>query len=470
MTHLGVFSIEPVVTEPVHTAYRRIITPIPAPDSVPLLKTWRARSPRSLEGMPPVLWHRAEGFTVLDGFGNQWLDFSSGILVANAGHGREEIRRAVSRVLDQGLLFSYFPNEYEVRLADTLSRLAPPGLDKVLLLITGAEAVENIVKIARKYGKTCPEERTGVLSFTGSFHGRTLGAQMIGGLPELKAWMGRQDPSVIEVPFPNCSRCPCGRTRYDACESECFSRIEETLDDKGFPPERVALVITETYLGGEAAFAPKGYMQRLREWCTRNGVLLAFDEVQASFGRTGRWFGFEHYDVVPDLAALGKGITSSLPLSCVLGSETLMDLFPPGQLSSTQAGNPVCAAAALENIRLLEHEGLVERADRMGRVLGRELEGLKAQFPDRIASVQGKGLVWAVAFQQGPSGTPDPALAMDVVAGAIRKGLMLTSPIGPARANIKIMPPLPIPEDAILDGVRALSEAVQKASGYRPRP
>ncbi len=469
MTNPGEFFIEPVVTEIVQTQFRRITTPIPAPGSVPLLKTWRDRSPRSLRGMPPVLWHRAEGFQVFDGFGNQWLDFSSGILVANAGHGREEIRRAISQVVDQGLLFSYFPNEYEARLVDTLSRLAPPGLDKVLLLVTGGEAVENMIKIGRKYGKECCiSERTGILSFTGSFHGRTMGAQMVGGLPELKRWMGWTDPSVFMLPFPNCSRCPCRRSRYDGCESECFSLIEEALHRGGSSPEQIALVITETYQGGEAVFAPKGYMQRLREWCTQHGVLLAFDEVQASFGRTGRWFGFEHYEIIPDLVAMGKGITSSLPLSCVLGSETLMDLFPAGQLSSTQAGNPVCAAAALENIRLLEEERLVEHADRMGTVLGRELLRLKARFPERIAFVHGKGLVWSVSFRRGHPPVADPVMAMDVVAESIRKGLMLTSPIGPEKAGIKIMPPLTITEEAIQDGVCALGEAIQKAIEARP--
>ncbi len=210
----------------------------------------------------------------------------------------------------------------------------------------------------------------------------------------------------------------------------------------------VAGVILETYQGGSAAFAPVEYMRALREWCTRNGALLVCDEVQAGFGRTGTMFGFEHYGIVPDLATFGKGISSSLPLAAVVGRADIMDLHPPGSMTSTHTGNPVCCAAALASINLVVKEDLAGNACRMGAIMHSELRRLGSRFP-QIGCVDGKGLVAGIACVKPGTKDPDGDLAWKVVERCIEKGVLLFSPVGFGGGTVKICPPLVINEEAL---------------------
>jgi 4-aminobutyrate aminotransferase/diaminobutyrate-pyruvate transaminase/4-aminobutyrate aminotransferase/(S)-3-amino-2-methylpropionate transaminase len=286
---------------------------------------------------------------------------------------------------------------------------------------------------------------------------------MIGGIPELKQWIGHIDPSIYIVPFPNCYRCPCSKLNYENCAEECFSLIEQRLNEMKVKPSEICAVITESYQGGEALFAPKDYIRLLSEWCRKYEVLLVFDEVQSGFGRTGKLFAFEHYDVIPNLIACGKGITSSLPLSCVIGESRLLDSFEPGEMTSTHAANPVCSAAAIANIEVLIKENLVQKANELGQIMFQELKKIWDLFPDRIGYVQGAGLVWAVNIVKNGTKESDSELALDVVRRSIRKGLIITTPIGPDNATIKIKPPLTITENAIRDGALAFSEAIKES-------
>jgi len=459
------FEIKSEKVKKVETPFRRIVTDIPAPESLPILEKLRKYEPISMSGQPPIVWDHAENFQVYDKYGNKWLDWSSGVLVANAGHGRKEIREAIIRTAEKSLLHTYlFPNESRAMLVEKLVEIAPKGVDRVFLLTTGSEAVENTIKVSRQYGqKIGGKKKIGIVSFTGAFHGRTMGAQMIGGIPALKEWIGYQDPGMYVLPFPNCFRCPLGRLHYEGCEGECFSLIDKGLEERNTRADEIAAVITESYQGGEALFAPKGYIRLLSEWCRKHEILLVFDEVQAGFGRTGKWFAFEHYDVVPNLIACGKGITSSLPLSCVIGESKVMDVFGAGEMTSTHAANPVCVAAALANIDALRKDNLVKNAYEMGLVMCRELNKIWKSFSDHIGYAQGKGLVWAIHMVKNGTRESDPDRAFDVGRRAIQKGLMITSPLGPGYGSIKVMPPLTITEEAILDGASALREAIEES-------
>lgn len=422
----------------IRTRFRRIVTPIPVPASKPLLRELRAREPLSMSGQPPVVWDEAEGVAVRDRWGNQWLDWSSGVLVANAGHGRKEIVDAIVAQARTGVLHHYcFPGRPRAELVRELARWAPRGLSKVFLLTTGAEAVECAIKLARKRGGP---GRPVIVSFENGFHGRTLGAQLAGGIPALKDWTPRLDRDFVQVPFPDGPR----------------SRFAPEVE-----PRRVAAVLMETYQGGSAAFAPTAYVKALRRWCDRRGALLIFDEVQAGFGRTGRKFGFEHYGVTPDLLCCGKGISSGLPLSALIGRPELLDQYPPGSMTSTHSGNPVAAAASLANLRLLRRERLVENAARVGRILHRELATLVRRFPRVLGALHGKGLVAALHVVR--AGRPDAALAGDIVRRCVEKGLLLFSPVGPGGACVKICPPLVITADAVREGARVLAEAIDEA-------
>ena len=434
----------------IETKYRHIVTEIPAPGSVPILEKLRRYEPRSMSGQPPVIWDRAEGVQVYDRWGNKWLDWSSGVVVTNSGHGHPEIRRAMTERIEHGLVHNYcFPSEIRAELAAHLAAAAPEGLEKVFLLTTGSEACECALKLARTHGRTISDEKKVLVTFHNAFHGRTLGSQMAGGIPSLKTWIGNLDKDIVQVPFPDGFRCP--DTRFEV--------FLEALDELGVAPDSVAGVMTETFQGGNASFAPTEYMQELRAWCDEHRALLIFDEVQAAFGRTGRYWGFDHYETVPDLICCGKGISSGMPLSAVIGRPDVMDLYPPGSMTSTHTGNPVCSAAALANLRIIENEGLVEHSRKMGEVLQPPLRELGQRFSDHVGAVHGRGLVASLHMVHPGGIEPNPELANAIVNRCVQKGLLMFAPVGYAGASVKIAPPLVIEEDAIREGISVLEEA-----------
>jgi 4-aminobutyrate aminotransferase/diaminobutyrate-pyruvate transaminase/4-aminobutyrate aminotransferase/(S)-3-amino-2-methylpropionate transaminase len=448
------YDLTPKSVPPVETAYRRIATALPVPESLPILERLARYEPVAMRGQPPILWDRAEGFQVWDAYGNCWVDWSSGVLITNAGHGRAPIAEAVARQAAKRLLTSYcFPSEIRAQLVERLATLLPDPLKKVFLLTTGSEAVECAIKLCRTYGvKLGGRAKHIIVSYDKAFHGRTLGAQQAGGIPALKEWIVNLDPGFVQVPFPD------GFWNEDTS----FESFERHLFEQGVEPQNVAGVILETYQGGSAAFAPRPYMQALRQWTSGHKALLVCDEIQAGFGRTGTLWGFQHYGIVPDLACFGKGISSSLPLSAVVGRPDVMDLFGPGTMTSTHTGNPVCCAAALASIELVVEENLAANAGRVGGLLHEKLRGMKARYP-QIGCVQGKGLVAGVICIRPGSKEPDGDLAWEVVGRSVEKGVLMFSPVGFGGSTIKICPPLVITEEALLDSLAGFEEAFAEA-------
>lgn len=444
------YDLTPRTVPTVRTKQRRIVTRIPVPESLPVLRKLRKVEPRSMSGQPPIIWDRAKGCTIQDAWGNRWLDFSSGVLVTNVGHGHPQIVRAVTAQARKPLLHNYcFPSQLRADLAGELVRAAPKGIDKCFLLTTGSEAVECALKLARTWGRTRGGDRKiGIVGFEQAFHGRTLGSQMAGGVPKLKDWIVNLDPAMWHAPFPD---------GYWV-EDTRFDGFLEALARQGVTPDQVAGVVTETYQGGNASFAPPEYMRELRRWCTDHDVLLVMDEVQAGFGRTGKFWGFQHYGLTPDLIACGKGISSSLPLSCVLGRAEIMDQYAPGSMTSTHSGSPLPVVAALASLRVLHDEKLVQNAARVGRVMHRELARLQAKYPSRLGHVHGRGLVASLHMIRQDRKAPDPELASAVVRRSVEKGLMLFSPVGVS--CVKIAPPLCITEEQVLEGCEVLNEAL----------
>lgn len=449
------YSLTPKEVPTVETEYRRIVTKIPVPESLPILEELRTYEPASMTGQPLVVWDRADGFQVYDKWGNMWLDFSSGVLVTSAGHGRKELIDAIVGQAQHGLLHNYcFPSEMRARLAKRLVDLCPEKLTKAFILTTGSETTECAIKLAKTYGqKVGGSGKNVVVTFENAFHGRTLAAQLAGGIPSLKEWINPKDPSFVQVPFPD---------GYH-CKDTSFDYFLAGLAEKGVKPSQVAAVMTETYQGGGASFAPTEYVQALAEWCKKHDIVLIFDEVQAGFGRTGAFWGWEHYGVVPDLVCLGKGITSSLPLSAVLGRADLMDQFPPGSMTSTHTGNPICCAAALASLDLIENENLVERCAAVGQVMQDELDKVMAKHPEVVGARHGKGLVAGLHMRKPGTNEPDGDLAFAVVARCIEKGLLLFSPVGVNGSTIKIAPPLVITEEAVREGVAVVEQCLEEA-------
>ena len=449
------YSLTPKRVARVETAFRRIVTEFPVPQSIPILKKLQALEPVAMRGQPPVVWAHARGFQVADAWGNQWIDWSSGVLITNAGHGRREIVDAISEHASSELLTNYcFPSEIRMRMVERLTGMLPAPLEKVFLLTTGSETVECAIKLCRAYGvRAGGRPKHVIVSFDNGFHGRTLGAQQAGGIPALKEWIVNLDPGFVQVPFPDGFR----------TEDNSFEGFERALSARHIRPEDVAGVMLETYQGGSAAFAPVPYMQSLRQWCTDHNALLVCDEVQAGFGRTGKLWGFEHYGIVPDLALFGKGISSSLPLSAVAGRADVMDLHPPGSMTSTHTGNPICCAAALASIDLLQKEGLTENARKIGEILHEGLGELASRFP-QIGHVHGKGLVAGVSCVKPGTKEPDSDLAWDVVERSIERGVLMFSPVGYKGATVKIAPPLVIPEAAMRESLEVLEQAFAESA------
>jgi len=452
--------LEPRPVQRIETRYRRIVTPLPAPETVPILEKLYRYEPVAMRGQPPIVWDRAEGFQVYDVAGNCWIDWSSGVLITNAGHGRPEVIEAIERQIRKPLLATFaFASEVRARLVERLVRLLPEPLNKVFLFSTGSEAIECAIKFARTYGvRKGGKEKHVIVSFLQAFHGRTLGAQLAGGFPELKEWIVNLDPGFVQVPFPD------GYWVDDIS----FDFFLHCLDELGIRPRQVAAVLMETYQGATACFAPPEYVRQLRQWCDENDVLLIFDEIQAGFGRTGKLFAFEHYGVTPDLATFGKGMSGSLPQSACAGRADVLDLHPPLSMTNTHAGNPVCCAATLANLDLIEREGLVERSARLGQLLHDRLRQMKARFP-HIGYVAGKGLVAGIGCVIPGTRKPDGALAREIVRRAMEKGVLMFAPVGYGGATLKICPPLVIPEDALVESLEAFEEAFAEAIEARTK-
>ncbi|MCC7495929.1 MAG: aspartate aminotransferase family protein [Bryobacterales bacterium] len=438
----------------VETKFRRIVTEIPVPESITILERLHDVEPRAMRGQPPVVWDHARGFQVYDAWGNCWLDWSSGVLITNAGHGRQEIIDAITAQARHGLLTNYcFPSEIRARLCERIAGLLPRPLEKVFLLTTGSETVECAVKLCRTHGiQVGGRAKNIIVSYGKAFHGRTLGSQLAGGIPALKEWIVNLDPGFVQVEFPD----------GFWTEDTSFEFFEKSLAAQGVNPDNVAGVILETYQGGSCAMAPVAYMKALRQWCDRHRALLVCDEVQAGFGRTGTMFGFEHYGIVPDLATFGKGISSSLPLSAIVGREDVMDLHPAGSMTSTHTGNPICCAAALASLDLVVKEDLAGNARVMGSLLHQRLNALKAKYP-HVGATIGTGLVAALICVKPGTREPDGDLAFEVVRRSMEKGLLMFSPVGVNGSTVKIAPPLVITAEAIEESCTVLEEAFSEA-------
>jgi len=449
------FSITPRDVPTVKTKYRRIHGQLPHPASLATLEALRRFEPQSMRGQPPVVWDRAEDIFVFDKYGNQWLDWSSGVLVTNAGHGPLEIRQAIIDQVNSGLLHNYcFPSEERAQLVERLAGLAPQGLDKVFLLTTGSEATECALKLARAHGiGVGGKAKIGLVGFDRGFHGRTLGSQQVGGMAPQKSWIVNLDPAILTVPFPD------GYWQEDTR----FETFLDALQSRGLKPENIAGVMMESYQGVGPDFAPTAYVHQLADWCKQHSVALIFDEVQAGFGRTGKFWAFEHYGVTPDIICCGKGISSSLPLSAVIGRTAIMDQFPPGSMTSTHTGNPVCCAAALASVNKIVNHDLTGNAARLEPVLRAGLERIQRRHPAVVGHITARGLVAGLQTVKPGQKEPNHDLAHAIIEKCYQKGLLLFAPVGAWGQTVKIAPPLTIPQDAMEEGLEVLSQAVDES-------
>jgi 4-aminobutyrate aminotransferase-like enzyme len=455
---MAVYDLTPVEVKKVESKYRRICTKIPVPESIPIFQELAKSEPRSMAGQPPIVWDKAEGFSVYDKWGNRWIDWSSGVLITNAGHGRKEICERLKKIIEQNLLSTYvFVHERRMELTKALRMISPdPENYQVFLLSTGSEATENCIKLAKTYGleKHGPSKNV-IVSFDNAFHGRTLGAQLAGGIPRLKKWIGNLDPSFVQVPFPD------GYKNEDSR----FELFLEKIKEKEVDAKNICGVISESYQGVGPDFMPLEYARKLEAFCRENDIILIMDEVQAGFGRTGKMFAYEHYGIKPDLVACGKGITSSLPLSAVIGRKDIMGLYPPGSMTSTHSASPLAVASALENLEIIRRDKLVENSFKMGQIMNPALQEIQKKYPKVLGCFQGRGLVAGIQAVKSGTKTPDPDLAQKINVACLQKGLLMFAPVGIAGECVKIAPPLCITKEALLESLNVFREAVEQVIG-----
>lgn len=461
------FNMEPHKVPIVNTKYRRIVTEIPARESLSILDQLHRCEPISMSGQLPVIWGSAHDVNVYDPYGNMWLDFSSGVVVANSGHGNPEVIKALQKQLDSCLLHSYcFPNLPRTELVKVITDNCPEPLEKAFLLCTGSEAAECAIKLSRTYGKIRREDKVQIISFDDGFHGRTLGSLQVGGTPAAKHWVTHLDPDMIQVPFPNSFKYDwADETAPDYSDEKCFAMFMQFLLERGGEVERIAAIMCETFQGSWVQLMPKGFVKLLRAFAKQNDILLILDEIQAGFGRTGKLFGFEHYDVVPDIILLGKGLSGSLPVSAVVGRKDIMDLYGPNQMTSTHSGNPLTAAAAVANINYIINSKLPEQAFTFGESIIRPaLQEIKKDYPE-VGFISGIGFAWSIVFVKPGTKQMDCDLAHYVVERAFEKGLLFFAPVG-AGSTLKIVPPLTMQEDALLEGLQVLRESLYEILGH----
>jgi 4-aminobutyrate aminotransferase/(S)-3-amino-2-methylpropionate transaminase len=426
-----------------------------------LLAVREAATPRGVGTQTTVFADRARNAEIWDVEGNRYIDLAAGIAVTNTGHNHPAVVAAVRAQLDRfsHTCFQVTPYDVYVRLAERLNSAAPGAAPKTtLFLTTGAEAVENSVKIARRH-----TGRSGIVAFSGAFHGRTMMAMALTGKVEpYKAGFGPFPAEVYHAPFP---------IEYHGVTVADSLAALEALFRADVEPARVAALIVEP-VQGEGGFypAPAEFLRALRDLCTRHGIVMIVDEIQTGFGRTGKLFACEHAGIEPDLMPVAKSLAGGFPLSAVIGRADIMDAVPPGGLGGTYGGSPIACAAGLAVLDVIVQERLCERADRIGRMVTDWARGLQAGNP-AIGDVRGLGAMCAVEFvEDGDASRPAPELTRAVAAGALAEGVLLLT-CGVRGNVIRFLPPLTIDEDLLrgaLDTVGGvigrLTAAVDKAS------
>ena len=447
------FSLLPQQVPMLKTDHRLIQTAIPAPGTAEVFQRLDKIESRSMHGQTPLVWDRAEDFSVYDIAGNRWIDFTSTIFVANVGHSNHRVISAIKKTLEHPLYCCYsYANPLRAKYLEKLISFAGEPFEKAFLLSSGTEATEAALKLMRMHGKQANKRRRGIICIENNWHGRTLGAQMMSSNLGQREWIGYQDVDIHHIPFPY-------PWAMDGQSGEAFLKNGlQGLVHKGIDLERdVCGFMLETFQGWGAVFYPNDFVQGIEKVCRENGLLLTFDEMQAGFGRTGRKFGFQHYEVTPDLICTGKGMGGGVPLSGVIGRAEIMDLPDVGNMSSTHSANPLVCAAGLAVLEELVQRDLIGEADRKGKLLHDALLGLKEQFPTRISHILGKGLISAMLFRNPETGLPDGLFTSRVVERCMQKGLLV---VHTGRESIKMGPPLTISDSALLEGVVVLAESI----------
>jgi 4-aminobutyrate aminotransferase/(S)-3-amino-2-methylpropionate transaminase len=434
---------------------------VTAADSNQALQSRRESAvPRGVSTQLPVFAAKALNAEITDVEGRRYIDFGAGIAVVNTGHMHPKVKAAVAAQLENfsHTCFQVTPYEGYIRLAERLNEKVPTrGPRKTIFLTTGAEAIENAVKIARAH-----TGRAGVIAFSGAFHGRTLlGMALTGKVVPYKVGFGPMPGDIYHLPFP---------VAYHGKEVAQTLEALETLFKADVDPKRIAAMIIEP-VQGEGGFyiAQAELLQGLRRICDEHGIVMIVDEVQTGFARTGKMFGIEHSGVQPDLITMAKSLAGGFPLSAVTGKAEIMDAPGPGGLGGTYGGNPLACAAGNAVLDIIEEEGLCARANEIGEVITTRIRQMQDtnSLKGIIGDVRGLGAMVAMELVAGgDADRPDPDLTRALVARAAQKGLVLLS-CGVRGNVIRFLVPLTASTDLVNEGMDILSESLRECVAER---
>ncbi|MBV9572477.1 MAG: acetyl ornithine aminotransferase family protein [Acidobacteriales bacterium] len=437
-----------------------IKTALPGPNATQILDGDVEYISPSYTRSYPLVAKTGRGMVITDVDGNEFLDFSAGIAVTSTGHCHPKVVVAIQKQAGELIHMSGTDFYYEnmVTLAKRLSDIAPmPGPHKIYYGNSGTEAVEAALKLARYHTR-----RQNVIAFFGAFHGRTMGSlSLTGSKPQQKRRFGPPVPGVTHVRYPDVYRgCEGGAQDAEAFATGCARFIEDKLFKTILPPEEVAAIFVEPVQGeGGYVVAPTSFMQELRQICDRHGILLVADEVQSGAGRTGKWWAVEHTGVQPDIVCMAKGIASGMPLGVTMSKAEIMD-WVPGSHASTFGGNPVCIAAALATLDVIENEGLMENATKVGTHMLKRMAGWPGKHK-LVGDVRGRGLMVGVELVKDKKTKEYAAAERDrVVELAFERGVLF---LGCGPSTVRIAPPLIVTiEDADI-AIDVLEECISKA-------
>jgi 4-aminobutyrate aminotransferase / (S)-3-amino-2-methylpropionate transaminase / 5-aminovalerate transaminase len=419
--------------------------------------------PRGVYNYFPAFAMGAKNAVIVDVEGREFIDLAGGIGVMNVGHCHPKVVEAVKKQVERFSHTSFNVMMYEpyIRLAEKLNEAVPGDFAKKTMFVnSGAEAVENGIKIARYYTK-----RDAVIAFEGAFHGRTLmGMTLTSKVLPYKTGFGPFAPEVYRIPYAYCYRCPVNDT-YPRCGGRCAELLNQAFVEY-VEANEVAAVIIEPVLGeGGFVAPPPEYFQRLRQICADNGIVFISDEIQAGFGRTGRMFGIEHAGVVPDIVLTAKSLGSGYPIAGITGRADIMDAPPPGSIGGTYGGNPVACAAGLAVFDIIAEEGLLERAQAIGAEMRRRFEALQEKY-EVIGDVRGLGAMMAMELVEDRlTKEPAPALAKEIRSNLFERGV-LSLLAGAGDNVVRSLVPLTI-EDDLLQKALGLVEASFEAAMAR---
>ena len=408
---------------------------------------------RGVGVMTQIYADRAENAEIWDVEGNRYIDFGAGIAVVNTGHRHPKVIEAVKAQLDRftHTCHQVVPYENYIHLAERLNNLVPGNFaKKTIFVTTGAEAVENAIKIARAATK-----RSAVIAFTGAFHGRTfMGMALTGKVVPYKVGFGAMMGDIYHAPFPV--------EMHGTSVEESLSVLDK-LFKADVDPGRVAAIIVEP-VQGEGGFyeVPRSFMVALREICDKHGILLIADEVQTGFARTGKMFAMEHHTVVADITTMAKGLAGGFPLAAVTGRAEIMDGPGPGGLGGTYGGNPIGIAASHAVLDVIEEEQLCDRAEQLGGRLKQRLESMRHDVPE-IADIRGPGFMNAVEFNMPNSHTPNPDFTNAVRLKALEKGLILLT-CGVYGNVIRFLSPITIQDNVFNEALDIVEASIREVS------